>query len=39
MRRTVYTLPFALTTLLAACSAVGPDYRVPDEAVVLQPAV
>lgn len=38
MRRTVCTLPFALTTLLAACSAVGPDYRVPDEAVVLQPA-
>lgn len=38
MRRTAYTLPFALTTLLAACSAVGPDYRMPDEAVVLQPA-
>ena len=27
-----------LVTLLAACSAVGPDYRVPDQAVVRQAA-
>lgn len=38
MSRAAYMLPFALTALLAACSAVGPDYRVPDQAVALQAA-
>lgn len=38
MSRAAYALPFALTALLAACSAVGPDYRVPDQAVALQAA-
>jgi len=38
MSRYLYPALPLLVTLLAACSAVGPDYRVPDQAVVRQAA-
>ncbi|PZR67037.1 MAG: RND transporter, partial [Stutzerimonas stutzeri] len=38
MSRYLYPALALLVTLLAACSAVGPDYRVPDQAVVRQAA-